>query len=48
VSAILPGTRAKIAAADSAFMFALTAPVKPIEPMASPHLPGGLLRKQAE
>jgi len=44
---ILPGTRAKIAATDSAFMFALTAPAKPIPPMESPHLPGGLLKRQA-
>jgi len=45
---IIPGTRQKIAAADSAFMFALTAPVLPIPPMASAHLPGGLLKRQAE
>jgi hypothetical protein len=44
---IVPGSRQRIAAADSAFMFALTAPVPPIVPMASPCLPGFMLRKQA-
>lgn len=43
---IIPGSRQKLAAADSAFMFALTAPVPPIPPMATPCLPGFLLRKQ--
>jgi len=44
---IIPGTRQKIAAADSAFMFALTAPVLPIPPMVSPCLPGFMNKRQA-
>lgn len=44
---ILPGTRQKLAAADSAFMFALTAPVPPISPLASPCLPGFMQKRQA-